>query len=172
MKIQESIVVEGRHDQAALMRTIEANIIITHGNRLSKKTLELLIQIQKETGLIIFTDPDQPGKQLRAKISAAIPEAAHAYLPQAQARAKGKVGIEHATDLDLQSALSHLVHPRQLTSDLSMSDLVELGLSGHQQAQLKRDQLCLRLHLQEGNAKHFLKQCHSLGIHRKQIETL
>jgi len=171
MKIQESIVVEGRHDQAALLRTIEANIIITHGNRLSKKTLELLIQIQKETGIIIFTDPDQPGKQLRAKISEAIPEAAHAYLPQAKARGKGKVGIEHASDEDLIEALSHLVHPRHLTSDLTMSDLVELGLTGSPTAQHKRYQLCHLLHLQEGNAKHFLKQCHSLGIHRKQIQT-
>lgn len=173
MKIQETIVVEGRHDQAALARVVEANVVVTHGNRLSKKTLDLLKHLSQTTGIIIFTDPDTPGKTLRAKITQAIPEAIHAYLPQNKARDGRKIGIEHATPEDLLEALSHLIHPGIIGSDLTMGDLYDLGLAGQPDSQQKRDALAAKLHLSEGNAKSFLKQCTLCGISLSRLkETL
>ncbi len=169
MKIQETIVVEGRHDQAALARVVQANIVITHGNRLSKKTLDHLIELSKTTGIIVFTDPDQPGKTLRAKITEAIPDVKHAYLLQSKAHSATKIGIEHAPPEDLLDALSNLVTQSSNQSDLTMKDLLELGLSGLPDSQSKRNALASKLHLSEGNTKSFLKQCIYTGLTKEDL---
>lgn len=171
MKIKETIVVEGRHDQAVLERLLDANIVITHGNHLSQATLEHLKELNHTDGIILFTDPDTPGKNLRTRILAEIPDAKQAFLPQSLARAKRKVGIEHALDADILEALSHVMTPCERPSDLSMRDLVELGLAGHVDANALRTQVCHQLHLEEGNAKRFLKQCRHFGITKKDLST-
>jgi 5S rRNA maturation endonuclease (ribonuclease M5) len=40
MKIKETIVVEGYHDKQALLKLIDANILVTQGSYLSEKTLK------------------------------------------------------------------------------------------------------------------------------------
>ena len=63
MKIKEVIVVEGRDDQAALSRAAECFTIATHGFGIRKETLDLIEKAYNEQGIIIFTDPDFPGKR-------------------------------------------------------------------------------------------------------------
>lgn len=171
MKIRETIVVEGRHDQARLESILEANIVVTHGNRISQKTLLHLKECHQKEGIIIFTDPDHPGKTLRTKILSVIPDAKQAFLSAKDARHNHKVGIEHASTDVLLEALSHVSTPVDTLSDLSMKDLVELELMGLPDSSTKRNALALKLHLEEGNAKHFLKQCCHFGYTRKDLET-
>ena len=55
MVIKETIVVEGKHDVDKIKSCVDADIIITSGTHLSKRTLELIKQTNKEKGIIVFT---------------------------------------------------------------------------------------------------------------------
>ena len=169
MKIKESIVVEGRHDEARLKEIVDADIVVTNGSHLRKETLEHLKELANRNGIIIFTDPDNPGKRLRQRILDEIPSAKQAFLAQKDARYKRKVGIEHASKEVILEALENIIELSDSNSDLEMKDLVELNLCGHAEASLKRNALARKLNLSEGNAKQFLKQCHHFGISKKDL---
>ena len=63
--IKEVILVEGRDDTAAIKRAVNAQTIETHGYGIRKETWALLEKADREKGLIIFTDPDFAGNQIR-----------------------------------------------------------------------------------------------------------
>ena len=81
MKIKEFIIVEGKDDTVAVQRAVEADTIETNGSALSPATLRKIKHAQEKRGVIIFTDPDYPGRRIRALIEQAVPQAKHAFLP-------------------------------------------------------------------------------------------
>ena len=66
--IKEVIVVEGRDDEAAVKKAVDAEIITTHGYGISQKTYRRIEEAYERCGIIIFTDPDFAGENIR-KIS-------------------------------------------------------------------------------------------------------
>ena len=66
-KIKEVIVVEGRDDENAIRRSLTADTIATHGFGIRKETWDLMEKAYRERGLIIFTDPDFSGEEIRKK---------------------------------------------------------------------------------------------------------
>ena len=68
MKIKEIIVVEGRDDTDAIKKSVDAVTIETHGYGITKATWELIEKAYKEKGIIVFTDPDHAGEQIRRRI--------------------------------------------------------------------------------------------------------
>ena len=170
MKIKEMIVVEGYHDKQAILKVVEANVIITNGSHIKAKTIELIKEAQATSGVIVFTDPDNPGKRLRALLDDKIPWLKHAVLPSSVARDKRKVGVEHASSEHILLALNNLYTLDDQTSDLTLNDLIDLKLSGHPESQALRKQLANCLHIQEGNAKSFLKQCQFKHLTKDDLE--
>jgi ribonuclease M5 len=170
MRILETIVVEGRHDQARLSVVVDAPMIVSDGTHVRPSTLKRLDHAYATTGLIIFCDPDSPGASLRARLSQRYPNAKHAHLTQKQARKGARLGVEHACLEDLVAALQHLSTPAQQPSHLRFSDLMDLGLSGSRHARLKRYALAQHFHLQEASAKTFWRACQRLGIERADLE--
>lgn len=69
MKIKEIIVVEGKKDTANLKRWLDVDTLETSGTGLSEATLEQIRQWATTRGVIIFTDPDTPGDQIRQRIN-------------------------------------------------------------------------------------------------------
>lgn len=82
MRIKEAIVVEGRDDTAAVSRALDADTIETHGFGIAESTWELLDKAYAERGLIIFTDPDHAGEEIRARLTERYPKAGHAFLQE------------------------------------------------------------------------------------------
>ena len=101
LKIKEAIVVEGRDDSAALRQAVDAFIIETHGFGISRRTWELLARAYEEKGLIIMTDPDFAGEEIRKRISARFPASKHVYMPRRVATRKGDIGVENAAPEDI-----------------------------------------------------------------------
>jgi ribonuclease M5 len=164
MHIKETIVVEGKHDLARLSGIVEATIVCTDGTHLSTATLRVLEQAYVNEGLIIFSDPDTPGQKLRQRLSEAFPNAKHAYIPQQRAKTNKKIGIEHANAEDIKAALMHVYTVQTTHSDLSMADLMDLGLSGGEDSRQRRHRLAHQLYLSEASTKTFLKQCRNKGL--------
>ncbi len=172
MKIKELIVVEGIHDLNKLKSVIDAEIIITHGMHLSDEVLETIKENVSTRGVIVFTDPDTPGDLIRQKITDACPEVKHAHLKSKDARSKRKVGIEHASGEMILQALDHLYTLNEKASDLTRSDLVELGLSGHPNSTLLRNQIAQHYHLSDVNTKKLYARLCALGIQKNQLQAI
>ena len=68
MDIKEIIVVEGKDDTIAIKRAVNADTIETNGSAISEETLKRIAHAQKKRGVIVFTDPDYPGRRIRAII--------------------------------------------------------------------------------------------------------
>ena len=107
MKMKETIVVEGKDDETLLKSIYEVDIIRTNGTHLSKETLEEIRAAHEDHGVIVFTDPDHPGEEIRRKINEAVPGVKNAFLTS-KSRKKNLVGVEHATKQEIEDALKQL----------------------------------------------------------------
>jgi len=171
MKIKELIVVEGIHDLNKLKTILDAEILITHGMHLSESVLQT-IKENEDRGVIVFTDPDTPGDLIRQRISEVCPWVKQAHLKANEARHKRKVGIEHASSESILLALSNLYTLNTLSSDLTMTDLFELGLSGHPDSAQRRNEVAHHYHLSDVNTKKLYARLHALGISKADLKAL
>lgn len=171
MKIKEIIVVEGRDDEAAVKRAVDADIIQTHGYSYGYKLKEQLKKISEERGIIILTDPDYVGKRIRKDISEFIPQAKHAFLPQKKALKGDDIGVENATPEDIKAAiLSAKPEYTDFIEEFTQKDMVKYGISGHNNSKEIREKLSEKIGIGYGNAKAFLNKLNSFGIKREDLE--
>lgn len=170
--IKEVIVVEGRDDESAVRRAVDAHTIATHGYGIRRSTLELIQKADREKGIIIFTDPDFAGEQIRKRLSALCPGAKHAHLSRREAEKDGDIGIENAEPADIRAALEKARCTVETAKDeFTEADLREYGLSGHPEAASRRAAMGSLLGIGYGNSKAFLSRLNHFGITREEFET-
>ena len=74
IQIREAVVVEGRYDKIKLSSILDTTIIETNGFRIfkDKEKMALLRALADKKGLIILTDSDAAGFQIRHHIAGSI----------------------------------------------------------------------------------------------------
>ena len=173
MKINEIIVVEGKDDTVAIKRAVDADTIETNGSAITAETLQRIAHAQQKRGIIVFTDPDYPGRRIRAIIEEYVPTAKHAFLSKEKTIAKnGKgLGIEHAKDEDIREALAavHTLWNNEQPAEITMEDLILAQLVAHPQARQRRTELGNRLQIGYTNGKQLAKRLHMFGITKQQF---
>lgn len=168
--IKEVIVVEGRDDTAAVNRAVDAVTIETHGFGMSEEMWKKLDGAYEKKGLIVFTDPDYAGNNIRKKILAKYPDAKEAFLSQDKARKKDDIGIENARPEDIVEALKKAkCSISGGEARFSMDDLELFGLAGGPGSKEKRAALGDQLGIGYGNSKAFLKKLNAYGIEREEF---
>jgi ribonuclease M5 len=168
--IKEAIVVEGKDDRSALVKAVDAEIIETHGFGLNLQTLERIKTAKERTGVIIFTDPDRAGENIRRKIEKTVPGCLHAYLPLEEAMRGDNIGIENATSESIVRALEKVRTKRNLPRTLfSMDDLSDAGLVGETGSAEMRSKLGRELGIGYGNAKRLLSRLNHYEITREEF---
>ncbi len=171
MVIKEVIVVEGRDDAAAVKRAVDAEIIITHGFGIKSETLRMIGFAQERKGVILFTDPDFAGEQIRKRISKIIKGCKHAFLPREEAIKNKDIGIENAKPEDIREALSKVrFEIEEKRNEFIKIDLIRSDLEGSQNASIRRDKLGKILGIGYGNSKQFLNRLNSYGVTRRGFE--
>ena len=168
--IREIIVVEGRDDEAAVKRAVDAETIATHGFGISRETFARIEKAYAERGIIIFTDPDHAGETIRKRLSERFPSGKHAFLPREEATRDGDIGIENAGPESIREALDK-ARPAILEkrNEFDRADMLEHGLLGAAGAAEKRDKLGKRLGIGYGNGKVFLNRLNQYGIRRQEF---
>ena len=166
LKIKEAIVVEGRYDKNTLAQLVDAPIFETDGFRLfkDKEKMQLLTRVAEKRGLIVFTDADGAGFVIRNHIKSAIPGEylKHAYTPDLFGKERrkkapgkeGKIGVEGMHPEVIISALrasgaTILGEAVSTNGCISKQDMMELGLSGGDNASARRAALTKMLGLPE-----------------------
>ena len=171
LKVREVIVVEGRDDTNAVLRAVDGLTIETHGFGIKKSTWELLEKAYKEKGLIILTDPDYSGEEIRRKLTARFPESRQAFLTRNEAEKKGDIGIENASPEDIAQAIRKAHYTAEEAGDVfTEDDLYEAGLTGRSNSAQLRQLVGGKLGIGYGNARGFLKKLNQFGVSREDFE--
>jgi ribonuclease M5 len=169
--IKEAIVVEGRDDEAAVLRAVDAATIATHGFGIRQETLDLISRAYESQGIIIFTDPDHAGDQIRKRLAALFPMAKHAFLTRAEAEQKGDIGIENAAPDSIRSALAAAkAVSSHSKAEFDIKDMWTLGLAGKADSAQRRQEIGRALGIGNGNAKTFLNKMNRFGVTRKELQ--
>lgn len=172
MNIKEIIVVEGKSDTIAVRRATGADTIETNGSAIDDKTLERIQHAQETRGVIVFTDPDYPGRRIRAIIEERIPDVKHAFLKKSQTIAKNGqgLGIEHAKDEDIREALQSVYTVDTLpVTEIPLADLMMARLIGHPDSKRRRERLSELLQIGQVNGKGLKKRLEMFRISHQQL---
>lgn len=156
VRVNEVIVVEGRYDKNTLSQIVDATIIETNGFGIFKdrERLYLLRRLAEVRGLIVLTDSDGAGFQIRNHIKSAVDPKyiKHAYIPDIYGKEKrksspskeGKLGVEGMRpELILkaleQAGASFSEDGQEIKhGGITKADFYELELSGRPQSRSKR----------------------------------
>ncbi|PRO64387.1 ribonuclease M5 [Alkalicoccus urumqiensis] len=173
-RIHEMIVVEGKNDTHALKRAFDCDTIETSGSGLRQDVIESIRRAKERRGVIIFTDPDFPGQQIRHRIDQAVPGCSHAFLPKYQAvdTRRRKVGIEHASVEDLQRAVAGVKKalPESVKKEVpSWQELHEAGFLAGPGARKRRERLGELLHIGYTNGKQLVRRMEQFQVSREEF---
>lgn len=169
-KIKEVIVVEGRDDTTAIRRAVDAQTIETHGFGMSDTMWDQIETAARTRGIIIFTDPDRAGENIRRKVKERFPEAGEAFLPRNKALKGNNIGVENAKPEDIREALSkaHCTTGREVPV-FTMEDLAEAELCGGTGSRQRREQVGATLGIGYGNSKRMLERLNGFGITKEEF---
>ncbi|MBR5230003.1 MAG: ribonuclease M5 [Firmicutes bacterium] len=171
LKIKEAIIVEGRDDTIAVNRAVDGLTIETHGFGIKRETWQLIEKACSEQGIIVFTDPDFSGEEIRRRICSRFPEAKQAFLPRSQAIKKDDIGIENAEPEDIIEALkkAHCTLT-DAVNNFNEEDLFQAGLTGREDSRQRRETLGKILGIGYGNSKALLNKLNKFNISKDAFE--
>lgn len=170
-KIKEVIVVEGHHDTEKLRKYFNCETIETGGTSLPDHVMERIRKAQQTRGVIVFTDPDSPGNRIRNQINQNIPGCKNAFVMKKDAHTPKKVGVEHAGYEALKEALENVVtYEEDSYIGLTMTDMMELGLSGKEDSTQIREKIGDYFHIGNGTAKSMLRRINFAKITKEELE--
>lgn len=172
LNIKEVIVVEGKSDTIAIKRATGADTIESNGSAIDEAILQQIEHAQQTRGVIVFTDPDYPGRRIRAIIEERIPTVKHAFLEKKKTIAKnGKgLGIEHATDEDIRQAIAAVYTiEEQAIVEIPLVDLMDAKLVGHPESRRRRERLSELLQIGQVNGKGLKKRLEMFRITPEQL---
>ena len=166
--LNQAVVVEGKYDKIKISSFIKATIITTDGFGIFKNRSkrEYIKKLAKINGLIILTDSDRAGQKIRSHIKSFVGEGRiyNAYVPQILGKeirksAPSKEGIEPTKEgtLGVEGLKKEVIiqalkkagvfqtkkNPPQITH----IDLMEAGLLGAKNSNLKRKKFLAQLNL-------------------------
>ncbi|MDO5301178.1 MAG: ribonuclease M5 [Tissierellia bacterium] len=170
--IKEVIIVEGKDDIARVKAALDADVIATSGFGFGKKFLATARKIEERRGVIILTDPDYMGNQIRKRLDGALKNPKHAFLEQSLATtAKGNIGVENAPPEAIRAAILAAKPMEEEPEEVfTMEEMMALGLAGRPGAEELRNAIAADLGIGHGNAKQFLQRLNRFGISPEELK--
>ena len=156
IKISLPIIVEGRYDKSALSGFLDATIITTGGFSIfNNKEKQALIKRIAENGIIILTDSDGGGKQIRKFLLGILPpdKIHNLYIPKIEgkesrkrkASKSGTLGVEGMDKEVILRLLAPFVEGENIVKNSKMITKVDFftdKLTGCEGASENRARLC------------------------------
>lgn len=127
--LNQIVIVEGKTDTAKLKKIFGDQIqtIETNGLALNLNTINLIKKLSKNNQIIIFTDPDGPGKRIREKIISEIDtNIFNAFINKNSFNKNSKkIGIAEADEAEIKNALRNLLTFNKNNNSISWNDYVD-----------------------------------------------
>lgn len=181
LRTDKAIIVEGRDDVDAVSRACDALIIPTHGFGITERTWELMDKAYRELGVIILTDPDHAGEDIRRRLTERYPDAVQCYMAREDAEKADDIGIENARPEDIRAAVERALELHEAVNsddpaapgpeyrEVTMRDLSELGLTGSEGASQLRNAVTRELGIGYCNAKSLITRLRSFRIGYEEL---
>lgn len=162
LRVRYPVIVEGKYDKIALSSLFDTPIFSTGGFAVfnSEGTRALLLRLAEKSPLILLTDSDGGGRQIRGFLSGILPpdRVIHLYIPKiagkekrkAKAGKAGLLGVEGMTPAVLKTVFAPFLSDapaRPSSEPITKTDLFTLGLSGKAGAERRRAELAESLGL-------------------------
>ncbi len=195
LRLSRAIIVEGRDDVDAVSKACDALIIPTHGFGITGRTWELMQKAYEEIGVIILTDPDHAGEDIRRRLTERFPDAIQCYMAREDAEVPGDIGIENARPEAIRAAIERALQLHEASGrgtgvkgaessetdyasradngyrEVTTRDLAELGLSGTEGASELRNAVTRELGIGYCNAKTLITRLRGFGIGYDELAT-
>lgn len=164
LKIKEAVIVEGKYDKLKLSNILDTLIIETNGFGIfkDKEKMKFVRRLADERGIIILTDSDHSGFQIRNYLASSIDnnKIKHIYIPDVYGKERrkkepskeGKIGVEGISGELLLSLFERAdIDVKSVDKDnpITNYDLYNLGISGGNNSKKKKAELLKRLDLPE-----------------------
>ena len=183
IRVRFPVLVEGKYDKITLSSIIDANIIVLGGFSVfnSGQMKNLLLKLAEKTELILLTDPDGGGRQIRSFILGLLPSGKvhQLHIPQiagkesrkTKASRQGLLGVEGMS----REVIERLFLPfssdaPKMGNPVTVADLYRDGLSGGEGSAEKRAMLAARLDLPTDLSAKALLEAINLLITRAEYE--
>ena len=165
--IDAIIVVEGSMDVGRISTYFHANFITTNGYEIPKEEIVFLKHLPKEKEIIILTDSDEAGNQIRNRLNEQLDRVINLKIDISKCNKNGKHGVAESEKDELISLLTPYI--KEVTyGNLTVSDLINLGIDSHN----KREFVSQKLHLGITNNKTFLKRVNYLNIEKETLRKI
>ncbi len=182
-RLRLPVVVEGRYDKSAILGMFSGVVITTEGFGIfNSKEKQALIRKIAGDGIIILTDSDGGGAQIRSFLSGLVPKDKiyQLYIPRVEGKERrkthrgkaGLLGVEGVGGDILRGLLMPFTEGEQMRSRGSITsfDMFTLGLSGSDKSSSLRDALCRELSLPEGMSAKALLEALNVVSSRSEVE--
>ena len=171
-KIKEVIVVEGKDDISAVKNAVDAEVFQVNGHAVRKnKSIELLKLAYENKGLIILTDPDYAGEEIRKYLYKHFPNAKNAYISRISGTKDGDIGVENASPEDIITALEKARFSLDNSENIFNLDLmIDYNLIGKDNSADLRALLGAELGIGYSNGKQFMAKLNRYGISLEEFK--
>ena len=157
------LVVEGKEDVSYLSNYISSEIVTTNGFEIPREKISYL----KDKKVIVLTDPDEAGLKIRQKLNELLSNSINVEVDIKKCIRDTKNGVAECEINEVLTKLKpYSVHEKSSESDITMSDLYELGLINNKDL---REQVCQKLNLGKCNAKTMYKRLLNNNIKLEQL---
>ncbi len=161
LKIKYPVIVEGKYDKNTLLQIIDTPVITTGGFSVfnSREKQKLLMRLAETGGIIVLTDSDSGGNQIRRFLHNIIPKdkVYNLYIPEIEGKERrkktasksGLLGVEGMNRAILEKLFQPFVISEGVsekthfenTKMITKLDFFEDGLSGGVNSSILRNQL-------------------------------
>ena len=187
LKLRYPLVVEGKYDKITLSSVVSSPIVCTGGYSIfrSNDLRALLRRLADASKLLILTDSDGAGKQIRGHLSGILPKDSllQVYIPQIAGKEKrkktpGKAGLLGVEGMSA-ALLRELLAPYAVGADgmpkgdpITKTDLYLDGLSGGEGSTVLRARLAKALSLSEDMTANALLEAMNLLVDKTEYKRL
>lgn len=157
-RIRLPVIVEGRYDKSTISSVFDATVIATDGFSVfnSKEKQALIKKLAEQGGVILLTDSDGGGRQIRSYLSGILPKDKmfHVYIPQIEGKERRKksaskagfLGVEGMERKVLEKVLAPFIDSEACDKNEEKREVTKLdfyndGFSGGDGASQKRAKL-------------------------------
>lgn len=158
------IVVEGTKDSSFLSSFIDALYVETNGFDIDEQEIDFLNNCNKK--VIILTDSDNAGIQIRKKLSEKIKNAINVSVNISCCNKNNKHGVAECEKNEIINVLKEHFTTRKSNCHLSNKDLMALKIN----SKIIRNKLCEYLHLGRCNQKELIKRLNFKEIDFNKLE--
>lgn len=157
------LVVEGTNDASYISSMYEIEIIVLNGYECPKEELDYLKELSKKTKVLLLTDPDKAGQEIRGKLHQLDIRFTDLNVDISKCQKGNKHGVAECEKEEIHRVFEpFLAQKSNVSLEFSINEVTGLGLNKE-----TRNQLCTKFHLGKCNNKKMAQRLNSLGVNKE-----